>query len=49
MLQETMQKMIPFVVKFSNFKVVKALKSGFIRTVPFTLIGSVFLLFRIYK
>ena len=44
MLQETMQKMIPFVVKFSNFKVVKALKSGFIRTVPFTLIGSVFLL-----
>lgn len=44
MLQETMQKRIPFVVKFSNFKVVKALKSGFIRTVPFTLIGSVFLL-----
>ncbi len=44
MLQETMQKMIPFVVKFSNFKIVKALKSGFIRTVPFTLVGSVFLL-----
>ena len=44
MLQETMQKMIPFVVKFSNFKIVKVLKSGFIRTVPFTLVGSVFLL-----
>ncbi len=31
-------------MKFANFKIIKSLKNGFIRTIPFTLIGSVFLL-----
>ncbi len=44
MLEQKFQKLIPFFVKFSNLKIIKTLKSGFIRTVPFTLIGSIFLL-----
>lgn len=43
-MQKFLMKMMPGVVKFANFKVVKALKNGFIRTVPITLIGSIFLL-----
>lgn len=43
-MQDMLQKFIPYVVKFSNLKIIKTLKSGFIRTVPLTLIGSIFLL-----
>lgn len=43
-MQNALMKIMPYIVKFANFKVVKALKNGFIRTVPITLIGSVFLL-----
>lgn len=41
---QALQKLMPYFIQFSNFKIIKALKNGFIRTVPFTLIGSVFLL-----
>lgn len=44
MLENSLQKLVPFFVKFSNLKVIRTLKNGFIRTVPFTLIGSIFLL-----
>ncbi len=43
-MEEKLQKLMPLFIQFSNFKIIKALKNGFIRTVPFTLIGSVFLL-----
>lgn len=43
-MEEKLQKLMPYFIQFSNLKIIKALKNGFIRTVPFTLIGSVFLL-----
>lgn len=36
--------MIPSVMKFTNLKVVMAIKNGFMYTVPLTIIGSLFLL-----
>lgn len=36
--------MIPAVMKFTNLKVVMAIKNGFMYTVPLTMIGSLFLL-----
>ncbi len=43
-MQNLLQKAVPYIMKFSSLRVVKALKNGFIRTVPITLIGSLFLL-----
>lgn len=43
-MEQKLQKLMPYFIQFSNLKIIKALKNGFIRTVPFTLIGSVFLL-----
>lgn len=44
MLEKSLQKVMPLFVRFSSFKVVKALKNGFVGIVPFTLIGSIILL-----
>ncbi len=44
MLEKNLQKLMPFFIKFSGLKVIKTLKNGFIRIVPFTLIGSIVLL-----
>lgn len=38
------EKFVPVVSKFSNFRYIKALRSGFFAIMPLTIIGSIFLL-----
>ena len=38
------EKILPKVMKFTNSKIITALKNGMIYTIPFIIIGSVFLI-----
>ena len=39
------EKLLPPVLKFVNTKAITALRNGMLYTMPFTIVGSVFLLF----
>lgn len=43
-LMKRLDKILPYVMKFVNSKPIKAIKEGFIYTMPLTIIGSLFLL-----
>lgn len=43
-LMSKVDKVLPFILKFVNSKPVKAIKDGFMYTMPLTIIGSIFLL-----
>ncbi len=42
--QQTLEKAMPYFMKFANSKPIVALKDGFILTMPLTLLGSIFML-----